>query len=40
MGFDWYYLVLVVPAMLLALWAQFKVNTPSAGMRRCRLCAS
>ncbi len=27
MGFDWYYLVLVVPAMLLALWAQFKVNS-------------
>ena len=27
MGFDWYYLVLVVPAMLLALWAQFKFNS-------------
>ena len=27
MVFDWYYLVLVVPAMLLALWAQFKVNS-------------
>lgn len=26
-GIDWYYIVLVVPAMLLAFWAQFKVNS-------------
>ena len=26
-GIEWYYIVLVVPAMLLALWAQFKVNS-------------
>ena len=43
--YDYYFLILVVPAMLIALWAQIKVKTTfasqskrlsSARRRRCR----